>query len=213
MSLLTGVSAEVLQAAGDRNPQIIALVAVLIGIVLAVVIQQLTGYFTEVGGKPVQDVGKTALTGPATVVLSGFTLAWSRGLHRGRHWCAVFGAYLLGGGSIVLGLFAIALAGTGLLTTVASSSRWTPSADLDNAQGIAEMSGDIDEAGARVLNRPRRGRQHHQGHSPRASRSRPPYWPQRPCSVPSVTPSKAAVPAGATDGARCRRQVRVPGQC
>ena len=31
---------------------------------------------------------------------------------------AVFGAYLLGGGSVLLALFAIALAGCGLLTTV-----------------------------------------------------------------------------------------------
>ncbi len=153
ISALQGVSAEVLQAAGDRDPRIIALVAVIIGIVLAVVIQQLTGYFTEVGGKPVQDVGKTALTGPATVVLSGFTLGLESAVYTAVViGAAVFGAYLLGGGSIVLGLFAISLAGTGLLTTVGVIVAMDTFGPIsDNAQGIAEMSGDIDEAGARVL--------------------------------------------------------------
>src|SRR5690606_29227944 len=47
------------------NPAIIAFVAVLIGIVLAVLIQQLTGYFTDTIRKPVQEVGRSSLTGPA----------------------------------------------------------------------------------------------------------------------------------------------------
>ena len=65
---------------------------------------------------------------------------------------AVFGAYLLGGGSVILGLFCVALAGTGLLTTVGVIVAMDTFGPIsDNAQGIAEMSGDIDEAGARVL--------------------------------------------------------------
>jgi K(+)-stimulated pyrophosphate-energized sodium pump len=57
---------------------VIALVSVLIGIVLAVAIQQLTGYFTDTGVPPVKDVGKTSLTGPATVILPASRSAWSR---------------------------------------------------------------------------------------------------------------------------------------
>ncbi len=64
----------------------------------------------------------------------------------------MFGAYLLGGGSVLLGLFCVALAGTGLLTTVGVIVAMDTFGPIsDNAQGIAEMSGDIDEAGARVL--------------------------------------------------------------
>jgi K(+)-stimulated pyrophosphate-energized sodium pump len=64
----------------------------------------------------------------------------------------VFGAYLLGGGSIMLSLFAVALAGCGLLTTVGVIVAMDTFGPIsDNAQGIAEMSGDIDEAGARTL--------------------------------------------------------------
>ena len=44
--------------AGRATRASIAIVAVLIGIVLAAVIQQLTGYFTETDRKPVQDIGR-----------------------------------------------------------------------------------------------------------------------------------------------------------
>ncbi|MGH3546355.1 MAG: sodium/proton-translocating pyrophosphatase, partial [Mycobacteriales bacterium] len=65
---------------------------------------------------------------------------------------AVYGAFLLGGGSIVVSLFAIALAGTGLLTTVGVIVAMDTFGPIsDNAQGIAEMSGDVSPAGARVL--------------------------------------------------------------
>ncbi|WP_163508096.1 sodium-translocating pyrophosphatase [Fodinicola acaciae] len=153
VSALPGIAAEVASQSGNLNPQVIALGAVLIGIVLAVVIQQLTGYFTEVGGKPVTEVGKTSLTGPATVVLSGFTLGLESAVYTAVIiGIAVFGAFILGGGSIILGLFAISLAGCGLLTTVGVIVAMDTFGPIsDNAQGIAEMSGDIDEAGARVL--------------------------------------------------------------
>ena len=60
------------------DPRVIASVAVIIGIVLAAVILALTGYFTGTEHRPVKDVGKTALTGPATVILSGLSVGSSR---------------------------------------------------------------------------------------------------------------------------------------
>ena len=135
------------------NPRILAIVAVLIGIVLAATIQQLTGYFTETNRKPVDDVSKSSLTGPATVILSGISLGLESAVYSALLiGGAVFAAYLLGAGSVILGLFAIALAGTGLLTTVGvivSMDTFGPVSD--NAQGIAEMSGDVHGEGARVL--------------------------------------------------------------
>ena len=53
------------------NPRVYAIGAVLIGIILAAVIQQLTAYFTETNRRPVDDVAKSSLTGPATVILAG----------------------------------------------------------------------------------------------------------------------------------------------
>jgi K(+)-stimulated pyrophosphate-energized sodium pump len=123
--------------------------------VLAAVIQQLTAYFTETNRRPVDDVAKSSLTGPATVILSGISLGLESAVYSALViGAAVYGAYLLGGGVVVLGLFAIALAGTGLLTTVGvivSMDTFGPVSD--NAQGIAEMSGDVEGEGAAVLTR------------------------------------------------------------
>jgi K(+)-stimulated pyrophosphate-energized sodium pump len=136
-----------------RNPRVVAVVAVVIGIALAAIIQALTGYFTETGRRPVQDIGKTSLTGPATVILAGVSIGLESAVYSAIVIAAgVYGAFLLGGGSITLSLFAVALAGTGLLTTVGVIVAMDTFGPIsDNAQGIAEMSGDIDEQGARIL--------------------------------------------------------------
>lgn len=135
------------------NPRFLAIGAVLIGIVLAAAIQQLTGYFTETNRKPVDDVAKSSLTGPATVILAGISVGLESAVYSALLiGGAVFGAFMLGQGSVLLGLFAIALAGTGLLTTVGvivSMDTFGPVSD--NAQGIAEMSKDVTPEGAQVL--------------------------------------------------------------
>ncbi len=140
-------------AAESFNPRLLAIGSVLIGIVLAAAIQQLTGFFTETGRRPVNDVAKSALTGPATVILSGVAIGFESAVYSALLiGAAVFGAFSLGGGSLLLSLFAIALAGTGLLTTVGvivSMDTFGPVSD--NAQGIAEMSGDVHGEGAAIL--------------------------------------------------------------
>ncbi len=137
------------------NPRWFVILAVIVGIVLAALIQQLTSYFTETNRRPVDDVAKTSLTGPATVILSGISLGLESAVYSALLiGAAVYVAYLLGGGIVLLSLFAIALAGTGLLTTVGvivSMDTFGPVSD--NAQGIAEMSGDVHGEGAKVLTR------------------------------------------------------------
>ena len=134
------------------DPRIVAIGAVVIGIVLAVLILSLTGYYTGTEDRPVNNVGKTSLTGPATVVLSGISVGLESAVYTAIVIAAaVYGAFLLGGSGIV-GLFAIALAGCGLLTTVGvivAMDTFGPVSD--NAQGIAEMSGDVHGAGAQAL--------------------------------------------------------------
>ncbi|MGR8009193.1 sodium-translocating pyrophosphatase [Streptomyces hypolithicus] len=149
---LDGVTDAVVKAqSGD--PRVLALVAVAIGIVLAALIQQLTGYFTETTRRPVRDIGKSSLTGPATVVLAGISIGLESAVYTALLiGLGVYGAFLLGGTSVILALFAVALAGTGLLTTVGvivAMDTFGPVSD--NAQGIAEMSGDVEGAGAQVL--------------------------------------------------------------
>jgi K(+)-stimulated pyrophosphate-energized sodium pump len=132
------------------SPQVLGFVSVLIGVVLAATIQQLTGYFTETSRKPVKDIGRSSLTGPATVILSGISLGLESAVYAALLIGAgVYGAFLIGGGAA---LYAVALAGCGLLTTagvIVAMDTFGPVSD--NAQGIAEMSGDIDEEGARTL--------------------------------------------------------------
>ncbi|GAA2450388.1 sodium-translocating pyrophosphatase [Streptomyces mauvecolor] len=149
---LNGVTDEVIKG-HEGDPRILALVAVAIGIVLAALIQQLTGYFTETTRRPVRDIGKSSLTGPATVVLAGISIGLESAVYTALLiGLGVYGAFLLGGTSVMLALFAVALAGTGLLTTVGvivAMDTFGPVSD--NAQGIAEMSGDVQGAGAQVL--------------------------------------------------------------
>ena len=203
--------------------------AVVIGIVLASIILWLTGHFTGTDKRPTQDVAKTSLTGAATVVAVRHRGRSRVGrLHRGDH---------RGGGLRRvparwrhghLSLFLIALAGCGLLTTVGvivAMDTFGPVSD--NAQGIAEMSGDVDEEGARSspsstpsATPPRP--------SPRGSRSRRRCWRRPRCSGPTRgngrsarrwaqrtwTRSRAVPPRRphrrSTRSCRCPRAVRLP---
>ena len=137
----------------DVNPRVLAFGAVLIGIGLAAAIQILTGFFTEVGKRPVNDVAASSKTGAATVILAGISVGFESAVYSALLIAAaVFGAFLLGGVSIVLSLFAVSLAGTGLLTTVGVIVAMDTFGPIsDNAQGIAEMSGDVKGEGAKIL--------------------------------------------------------------
>jgi K(+)-stimulated pyrophosphate-energized sodium pump len=135
------------------NPALLASVAVAIGIVLAGIILWLTGYYTGTEHRPVQDVARTSLTGHATVILSGVSIGYESAVYTALIiGGAVYSAFLLGGGSIALSLFLVALAGTGLLTTVGVIVAMDTFGPVSyNAQGIAEMSVDVDENGAKIL--------------------------------------------------------------
>ena len=95
-------------------------------------------------------MAQSSLTGPATVILSGISLGLESAVYAALLiGGAVYVAFLIGGGAA---LYAVALAGCGLLTTagvIVSMDTFGPVSD--NAQGIAEMSGDLDEEGARTL--------------------------------------------------------------
>jgi K(+)-stimulated pyrophosphate-energized sodium pump len=136
-----------------RDPRLVATLAVFLGIILAGIILWITGHFTGTHAKPTRNVADTALTGPATVVLSGIGVGLESAVYTAAIiGGAVYAAYLLGGGSVILSLFLIALAGCGLLTTVGvivAMDTFGPVSD--NAQGIAEMSGDVTGEGAQIL--------------------------------------------------------------
>jgi len=147
------LSPEIADLGLGTSPALLATVAVIIGIILAAIILWITGYFTGTDHAPVQDVARTSLTGHATVILAGISVGFESAVYTALIIAgAVYSAFLLGGGSITLSLFLVALAGTGLLTTVGvivAMDTFGPVSD--NAQGIAEMSGDVDEKGAAIL--------------------------------------------------------------
>jgi K(+)-stimulated pyrophosphate-energized sodium pump len=134
------------------NPALIATVAVIIGIVLAAVILWLTGYFTGTETKPTKGVAQSSLTGAATVILAGISVGFESAVYTALVIAgAVYGAFLLSG-SIIVSLFMVALAGCGLLTTVGvivAMDTFGPVSD--NAQGVAEMSGEVSDEGAQIL--------------------------------------------------------------
>jgi len=127
-------------------------VAVLLGLILASIIQVLTQYFTDTKYKPVQEIAESTQTGPATTILSGFSIGlestvWSLLIIAG----VISGAYVLGDGTLEA-LYFISLTGMGMLTTVGvivSMDTYGPVSD--NAQGIAEMSGEFEGRPAQVL--------------------------------------------------------------
>jgi K(+)-stimulated pyrophosphate-energized sodium pump len=138
--------------AGLYMPDYRPAVAVGIGLVLASVIQKMTQYFTDTKYKPVQEIAESTVTGPATTILSGF----STGLESTVYSVLVLAAAILG--SFLLGdttaerLYFISLTGMGMLTTVGvivSMDTYGPISD--NAQGIAEMSGEFEGRPAEIL--------------------------------------------------------------
>ncbi len=148
---LAGVGPSLAEHPGD--PRLAAAGAVVVGVTLAGVILWLTGYFTGTTTNPTLHVAGTSRTGPATVILSGIGVGMESAVYTaGTIAGAICAVFLLAGGEIWLALFLVALAGCGLLTTVGvivAMDTFGPVAD--NAQGIAEMSGDVDAAGERIL--------------------------------------------------------------
>jgi K(+)-stimulated pyrophosphate-energized sodium pump len=148
---LTGGTAGLASHAGD--PRLVAVAAVAVGVLLAGVILWVTGYFTKTTSNPTLHVARTTLTGAATVVLSGIGVGFESAVYTaGIVAAAICAVFLVAGGSVPLALFLIALAGCGLLTTVGvivAMDTFGPVSD--NAQGIAEMSGDVTEEGAQIL--------------------------------------------------------------
>ena len=117
--------------------------ATTMGIVLALVIQWMTEYFTSTEKKPVTEIAYSTKTGAATMLLTGFasgleSSVWAVMAIAGT----IFGSYSIFGGSVSLSAYGIALAGLGLLATtgfILAEDTFGPISD--NANGIFEMSG------------------------------------------------------------------------
>ena len=136
-----------LAVGGRTYSPIYFIVATGVGVVLALAIGRLTEHFTGTDKRPVTEVANAAQTGPATLILTGFSL----GLESAT-WgvvaivVALFAIITLFAGNPLLAAYGIALSGLGLLTTtgyVLAMDTFGPISD--NANGIFEMSGALKE--------------------------------------------------------------------
>jgi H(+)-translocating pyrophosphatase len=119
--------------------------AILAGLVAGNVIAIATEYYTSYEHPPTRRIALQALTGPATVIIGGIAegmkSTWASLL---TVVVAILVAFVCAGGadSFLMGLYGVALAGVGMLSTLGitlATDAYGPIAD--NAGGNAEMSG------------------------------------------------------------------------
>lgn len=124
--------------------------AIVVGLITGIVIGKATEYFTSQEFKPTKDIAQNAMTGPATVIISGLgtgmlstvvpvvavvigtTLAY----------CLAAGSWHFSPASMSMGLYGIGIAAVGMLSTLGitlATDAYGPIAD--NAGGNAEMAG------------------------------------------------------------------------
>ena len=122
--------------------------AILAGLIAGVLIGQATEYFTSDSYKPTKNLAATSETGTATIIISGLSVGMlSTMLPIIIISVCVLVAYYVSGGaqSASMGLYGIALAAVGMLSTLGitlATDAYGPVAD--NAGGIAQMAG-LDE--------------------------------------------------------------------
>ena len=119
--------------------------AILAGLISGVLIGRSTEYYTSDSYKPTQNLAKTSETGTATIIIGGLSVGMlSTLIPIIIVSVCVLVAYFVSGGnsSPALGLYGIALAAVGMLSTLGitlATDAYGPVAD--NAGGIAEMAG------------------------------------------------------------------------
>ncbi|WP_235612845.1 sodium-translocating pyrophosphatase [Moorella sp. Hama-1] len=128
--------------------------AALIGIVLSFIFVLITQYYTSYSYRPVKEIARASLTGPATNIISGVAVGFeSTALPVVFISLAILGAYWLGQQSGLPGggLYGTAVATMGMLSTAAYILAMDTYGPItDNAGGIVEMSGAPEEVRQRT---------------------------------------------------------------
>ena len=127
--------------------------AVAIGLILAQGISRLTEYYTATHHAPVQEIARSAETGPATAILAGTASGMESAVYAVLAIAIAIGTTLaLGGGNLQFSFYLVALTGMGMLATtgiIVSEDTFGPVSD--NAAGIAEMSGEFHGEPQRIM--------------------------------------------------------------
>ena len=124
--------------------------AVGVGVLLAILIDRLTEYFTGTHASPVNDIKKAADTGPATLILNGISVGFESSV-----WSVVVIALTIVASIFIFGtipgvegtdratfiLYGVAMTGIGMLTLTGNNVAMDSFGPIaDNANGIGEMS-------------------------------------------------------------------------
>jgi K(+)-stimulated pyrophosphate-energized sodium pump len=120
-----------------------AFVSVFVGVLLAIVIDHLTGYYTGIEYRPVQKIAAQAKSGAATTILSGLSIGMESSV-----WAVLVIAVTMGvavaiytGFPVTYVLYGVSLTGIGMLTLTGNNVAMDSFGPIsDNAGGIAEMS-------------------------------------------------------------------------
>ncbi|HHY56103.1 MAG TPA: sodium-translocating pyrophosphatase [Chloroflexi bacterium] len=124
--------------------------AVTVGVILAILIDRVTEYFTGTHGAPVKDIVRSTNGGPATTILSGIvqgyeSAVWSTVIIA----ATIFASILIFAGvgataaeTTAYILYGVALTGIGMLTLTGNNVSMDSFGPIsDNANGIGEMAG------------------------------------------------------------------------
>jgi len=124
--------------------------AVGVGVLLAILIDRLTEYFTGTHASPVNDIKKAADTGPATLILNGISVGFESSV-----WSVIVIALTIVASILIFGtipgiegaesvnfiLYGVAMTGIGMLTLTGNNVAMDSFGPIaDNANGIGEMS-------------------------------------------------------------------------
>jgi len=127
--------------------------SVSVGVVLAIIRDRLTDYFTGTEGAPVKEIRQSTDGGPATTILSGLGVGYESTV-----WSifviaiTIFVALLIyGGQGVTFVLYSVALTGIGMLTLTGNNVAMDSFGPIaDNANGIGEMAG-LDSKARQVM--------------------------------------------------------------
>jgi len=130
-----------------------AFLSVGVGIILAILIDELTKYFTHTHYSPVKQISKASQTGSATVILSGLSTGfestvWAILVIAGTIFSAVL---IYWGQPVAYILYGVAMTGIGMLTLTGNNVAMDSFGPIsDNANGIGEMAG-LDKSARKIM--------------------------------------------------------------
>jgi len=124
-----------------------------VGIILAIVIDELTKYFTHTEFKPVKDIAAASKSGAATLILEGIAVGFESTV-----WQVVVIAltimtavFIYWGMPVVYVLYGVAMTGIGMLTLTGNNVAMDSFGPIaDNANGIGEMAG-LDKKARQIM--------------------------------------------------------------